>query len=49
MKCKWEEIKIKGNDEFHKKNYLGAIGLYTEAISKIIIKFSFGSASRCFI
>ena len=31
---KWEQKKLKGNEEFHKKNYLGAIGLYTEAIRK---------------
>ena len=29
---KWELIKQKGNQEFRKKNYLAAIGLYTEAI-----------------
>ena len=29
---KWELIKQKGNQEFRKKNYLAAIGLYTEGI-----------------
>ena len=32
MKSKWEEKKLKGNEEFRKKNYLSAVGLYTEAI-----------------
>ena len=29
----WEIKKQKGNEEFKKKNYTGAIGLYTEVIS----------------
>ena len=29
---KWEQKKQKGNEEFKKKNYLAAVGLYTEAI-----------------
>ena len=29
----WEEKKIKGNEEFKKKNYAAAVGLYTEGIS----------------
>ena len=32
MTSKWEEKKLKGNEEFRKKNYLSAVGLYTEAI-----------------
>lgn len=28
----WEEKKIKGNEEFKKKNYSAAVGLYTEGI-----------------
>ena len=32
MTSKWEEKKLKGNEEFRKKNYSSAIGLYTEAI-----------------
>ena len=29
----WETKKIKGNEEFKKKNYSAAVGLYTEGIS----------------
>jgi len=29
----WETKKIKGNEEFKKKNYAAAVGLYTEGIS----------------
>ena len=29
----WEDKKIKGNEEFKKKNYAAAVGLYTEGIS----------------
>ena len=29
----WEAKKIKGNEEFKKKNYAAAVGLYTEGIS----------------
>ncbi len=32
MTSKWEEKKLKGNEEFRKKNYSSAVGLYTEAI-----------------
>ena len=28
----WEDKKIKGNEEFEKKNYAAAVGLYTEGI-----------------
>ena len=28
----WEDKKIKGNEEFKKKNYTAAVGLYTEGI-----------------
>ena len=28
----WEDKKIKGNEEFKKKNYAAAVGLYTEGI-----------------
>ena len=28
----WEAKKLKGNEEFKKKNYAAAVGLYTEGI-----------------
>jgi hypothetical protein len=30
----WEKLKEKGNEEFKKANYNGAVYIYTEAIRK---------------
>jgi len=35
MSNKWQILKEKGNEEYKKKNYTGAISLYSDSISKI--------------
>ena len=33
----WETLKEKGNQEFKKQNYIGAIEYYNQALSKLIL------------